>query len=70
MNENFRKARTERNLTQQDVANALGITRVTYIRYENGEREISFELAKALAKFYNVSLDYLAGIIDEERPLT
>ena len=69
MNEILKKARTERNFTQQDIANTLGIDLRVYHRYEKGERELPIHHYVALAKFYNVSLDYLAGIIDEERPL-
>ena len=39
--------------------------KTTYARYESGEREIPLHIAVNLAKFYKVSLDYLAGL--EER---
>ena len=34
-----------------------------YAQYENGKRELPFSRAIELAKFYNVSLDYIAGLI-------
>ena len=36
---------------------------------ENGKRAIPLERMIALAKYYNVSLDYLAGLIDTPRKL-
>ena len=61
--------REDRDLTQKAVAEKLGLYTTTYQRYERGEREIPFDLAIELAKFYNVSLDFLAGLIAEVRRL-
>lgn len=36
--------------------------KTTYARYESGEREIPLNIAILLAKYYRVSLDYLAGL--------
>lgn len=56
--------REDRNemLKQEDVAKLLGTTQQTYSLWERGEREIPFHHAITLAKFYNVSLDYIAGL--------
>lgn len=64
-----RDLREDNNLTQAQIAENIGLYTTTYQRYERGEREIPLDIAKALAKFYNVSLDYLAGLIDEPRKL-
>lgn len=39
--------------------------RTTYHNYETGKRELPFELAETLAKFYNVSLDYIGGLTND-----
>lgn len=53
--------RLERNLTQEDVANILGVARSTYAMYEQGNREMDYASLVKLADFYKVSLDYLFG---------
>ena len=57
----LRKIRKEKKLTQIDVANALHITVRQYQRYESGEQTTTLENLIALADFFDVSLDYLAG---------
>ena len=43
--------------------------KTTYTNYEQGKREPPFELMIRLAEFYNVSLDYIAGLTNTPRPL-
>lgn len=60
--------RTDRDLTQQQVADILRCNRQVYARYERGIREIPVSMLIALAKYYNVSLDYLTGLTDVKGP--
>ena len=53
--------RTKNNLKQEDVAAVLGVARTTYAMYEQGNREMDYELLLRLADHYKVSLDYLFG---------
>lgn len=53
------------DLTQVQIAEAIGITTRTYQRYEQGEREPTLSTMVAFAKFYHVSLDYLAGLTEQ-----
>ena len=59
--------REDKDLTQSELVKILGMHKTTYTNYEQGKREIPFELAIKLAKFYKVSLDYIAGITDEPK---
>ena len=65
----LRDLREDRDISQRQIAEALGLYTTTYARYERGEQEVPFCIAIALAKFYNVSLDYLAGFTNEPRKL-
>ena len=55
----LRELRRHKHLSQQGVADALGIDRTTYVKYENGG-SIKKNL-QALANFFDVSTDYLLG---------
>ena len=61
--------REDKDLTQKQLVEILGMHKTTYTNYEQGKREIPFELAIKLAKFYNVSLDYIAGLTDKPKKL-
>lgn len=54
--------REDADKTQTEIAEYLGTTAQYYGKYEKGEREIPFSRAIQLAKYYGVSLDYIAGI--------
>lgn len=61
--------REDRNLKQKDIADLLGIKQTNYSRYELGKYMLGIDKYITLAKFYNVSLDYLAGITDIPKTL-
>ena len=48
-------------LKQQDVADALGVSRSTYANYESGRRAPDIDLLMRLADIYGISLDELTG---------
>ncbi len=60
--------REDRDLTQQQISEHLKCDQSLYSKYERGEREIPMRLLVKLAKFYDVSLDYLAGLSDTKNP--
>lgn len=60
--------RKDRDLTQKQIGEYLWISQRTYSSYETGKRNIPFDVFIALAMFYKVSLDYLAGLTDEKKP--
>ena len=57
--------RTDNDLTQQQVADILHCPREVYKKKKKGIRELPLSYAIILAKYYHVSLDYLAGLKDE-----
>lgn len=62
----IKELREDRDLSQREIAEILHMHKTTYARYETGEREIPFGIAIELAKFYKVSLDYLAGLTQDK----
>jgi len=56
--------RNDNDLKQESIAVMLKTTVQQYSRYERGERELPMHHFITLARFYNVSLDYLAGLTD------
>ena len=60
----IRDVREDRDLKQQDIAEALSISQSEYSKYELGKHMMGIDKYIKLAKFYDVSLDYLTGIID------
>ena len=56
--------RVDNDYLQKDIANLLGITQQYYSRYELGHYTMPLEHIIKLAKFYNVSLDYIVGLSD------
>lgn len=60
----IRGLREDNDLTQTDVANLLSIGQKTYSDYELGKTRIPLDSMLVLAKYYNVSMDYLSGASD------
>lgn len=53
--------RNDHDMTQQQVADYLGIKREVYRRYEKGTRTIPIDLLIRLADLYKTNIDYLVG---------
>lgn len=66
----IKELREDSDKTQKEVAEYLGTPYQYYAVYEKGGSEISFERAIMLAKYYNVSLDYIAGLTNNKRGLS
>jgi len=65
----LRDVREDADKKQEDIAAVLNITRQQYQLYESGKREMPMHHFVTLSEYYNVSLDYLAGLVDKPRPL-
>ena len=60
----LKNLREDKDLSQQEVARALGVSREAVKMWENDERDIKTQGMIALADFYNVSVDYLLGRVE------
>ena len=61
--ERLKTERLKRGITEAQVARELGLTQGTISKFENDIKDPSKGVLVALAKYYNVSLDYLVGNI-------
>ena len=64
----IRNLREDNDYTQKEIAQFLNCTQQTYSRYETGEITIDIYSLIKLAKFYDVSLDYLVGLTNDSKP--
>lgn len=67
--ENLRKLREATGLSQQKVADQTGLTQQKLHAYETGAYEPDIATMKALADFFETSIDYLAGHTDNSRKI-
>jgi len=65
----LRDLREDNDKKQEDIALILNISRQQYQLYESGKRELPMHHFTTLARYYNVSLDYLAGLINTPKKL-
>lgn len=65
--ERIRALREDRDLTQAFVAGMLHVGQKTYSDYELGKTRIPLDSVIVLAKYYNVSMDYICDASDERR---
>lgn len=66
----LRDLREDCDKTQKEIADYLGIIQNQYHRYESGKREIPYHMVIRLAKYYKVSIDYIAGLTNDKIGLT
>ena len=62
----FKKYRELRELTQEDIADAIGISRQSVSKWENGNSEPDIETIKQLALIFDCSTDQLLGFVSNE----
>ena len=65
----LRDLREDHDKKQEDIAVVLDISRQQYQLYESGKREMPMHHFIVLARYYNISLDYLAGLLDTPKKL-
>lgn len=60
--------RTEKKLTQEELAKIIGISRGSLSMYEIDKREPDMATLKKIADFFDISVDYLLGLTDIRNP--
>lgn len=60
--------REKRGYTQVKMQMLTGIDQSDYSKIENGKRYYTFEQCRRIARALDTSMDYLAGLTDEEKP--
>ena len=66
MYQRIRSLREDRDLTQTQIAQMLGMSQTGYSKYETGENDIPTQVLIKLADFYETSTDYLLGRTDRK----
>lgn len=61
----IKELRIEKGLLQKDLAIQIGVARNTITQYEKNLANPSYEILIAIAKFFNVTTDFLLGLEDE-----
>lgn len=61
--------RKDRDMTQEEVAEKIGMKREQYRRYETGQNEVKASFIIKICELYNVSADYLLGFTNKKTPL-
>ena len=67
--ERIRNIREDRDLTQAEIGKLLNKSQQGYNHIETGRAELKIEDLVTLCHFYNLSADYLIGLVDKPTPL-
>ena len=62
----IRDLREDRDLTQKQIAEMLGMSQTGYSKYETGENDIPTHILIKLADFYQTTTDYILGRVDKK----
>ena len=60
----LRELRIEKNVSQIEIAKILNMSKMAISHGEKGNSEPSIDQLKVLARFFDVSIDYLVGFSD------
>ena len=64
----IRDLRREKGYTQVKIQMLTGIDQSDYSKIESGKRNMTFEQCRRVALTLETSMDYLAGLTDEQQP--
>lgn len=65
ISDRLKELRSETDFNQADVADIVHVTQASMSNYESGASSPDLDTVAELAKFYNVSTDYLLGVTDD-----
>lgn len=68
MYQRIRDLREDKDLTQEQMGKAVGVSQRTYAYYESGQRMLPPQVLCDLAAFHHVSVDYLLERTDIKTP--
>lgn len=63
---NLKKLRNAYNISQQQLADVIGVSQQSINKYENHNIEPDIETLKTMATFFNTSIDYLVGYKEDK----
>ena len=66
-NERIRALREDNDLNQTQVAAIIHVSQRTYSDYESGRIRLPVDSLMALAKYYDLSMDYISGASNEKK---
>lgn len=67
-NEILKALREDKDITQSELGKLFNVNQITISQYERGTRQPSLEILIKYAQYFNVSLDYIAGLTKEPKP--
>ncbi len=68
MYKRLRELREDHDLTQKEIAQILNMSQTGYNQYEIGKNDLPTKILIKLSEYYNVSVDYILGLTNENKP--
>lgn len=68
MYQRIKDLREDKNLSQKEIGNIIGMSQTGYSKYETGENDIPTQILIQLADFYETSVDYILGHTNIKNP--
>lgn len=66
--ERLKLLRKEKGKTQNEIAEIIGCKPLAYMHYERGVRKLPIDSLVVLARYYDVTTDYLLGLTEKRKP--
>lgn len=64
---NLKRLREEKGISQKEIAKSINCSQRAYSHYEKGDRDLPTGILIAIAKYFDVSIDYLLGLTEESK---